>query len=113
MEPKSLRGNFETIVLMAVYEIGNDAYGVPVRRKVEEKIGKLVSVGAHYTTLNRLEEKGFVSSWEGEATPERGGRAKRYFKIEGSGLTALEDMQRNIDRAFGNVGALKPAEGTA
>lgn len=85
---------FEALVLMAVMHLGESGYGVPVRRLVEERTGRMVSVGALYTTLDRLEEKGFVSSRMGEATEARGGRAKKYFKIEGAGEVALSDFDR-------------------
>lgn len=87
-------GEFEEIVLMAVLRLGDNAYGVKIRQEVEQIAERSTSIGAIYTTLERLEQKGFVSSWQGEATPERGGRAKRYYKVQIAGKAALSDKQR-------------------
>jgi PadR family transcriptional regulator, regulatory protein PadR len=87
-------GEFEEIVLLAVRHLGNNAYGVPIRQTVEAARGRTTSIGAIYTTLERLEQKGMVSSALGESTPQRGGRAKRYYRIEGLGERALEAAQR-------------------
>jgi PadR family transcriptional regulator PadR len=86
-------GFFEEIVLLSVLRIGEDAYGVKIRQTVEEATGRPVSIGAIYATLDRLERKGFVTSWKGEARPERGGRAKRYFKLNGAGVRALDEAE--------------------
>jgi PadR family transcriptional regulator, regulatory protein PadR len=82
-------GGFEEIILLAIVGLGKDAYGVTIRREIESKTERSASVGAVYTTLGRLEKKGYLSSREGEATKERGGRAKRYFQIEAAGIEAL------------------------
>ncbi len=82
-------GEFEEIVLLAILRLHKDAYGVSIRRKIESETERSTSVGAVYTTLERLEKKGYISSRQGEATAERGGRAKRYFQIEGAGAEAL------------------------
>lgn len=92
-DKKLYLGEFEEIVLLAVLRLGSNAYGVTIRQTVEEVAGRPTSIGAIYTTLERLEQKGFVSSWQGESTPERGGRAKRYFKIEGAGMQALNEAE--------------------
>jgi DNA-binding PadR family transcriptional regulator len=83
-------GEFEELVLLAIMTLGENAYGVPISKAIEEATGKRVSTGALYTALQRLEEKGFISSKLGEATPERGGRAKKYFAIEAGGRQALK-----------------------
>lgn len=101
-------GEFEEMVLLAVMRLGSNAYGVTIRQTVEEATGRTTSVGAIYTTLERLEQKGFVSSRQGEPTAERGGRAKRYFKIEGAGAQALNDAERTRDVLRGG---LQPAGG--
>lgn len=93
MEPKMSLGAFEEMILLAVARLGENAYGVTIRQAVDEATGKETSFGAVYATLDRLQDKGFVSSRQGEATPERGGRAKRYFKIEGAGLAALHEAE--------------------
>lgn len=82
-------GEFEQIVLLAVLRLGDDAYGVPIRLEIETRTGRSLTVGALYRTLDRLEAKGYVTSWFGEPTPERGGRSKRYFKMRPAGLRTL------------------------
>ena len=110
-EKINLLGSFEEIVLMAIRHLGeNNAYGVPIRQAVEEATKRSTSVGALYTTLERLEEKGYISSRQGEATPERGGRAKRYFRLEGAGVQALTDAEMSR-RHFG-LPSLNGLEGT-
>jgi len=84
-------GSFEEVVLLAVCQLGEIAYGAKIRQAVAAAIGRDVSIGAVYATLDRLERKLYLKSWQGEATPERGGRAKRYFKVEGAGVRALHD----------------------
>lgn len=88
-EQKDYLGNFEEIVLLAVLRLGEQAYGAKIRQTVTEATDRDVSIGAVYATLDRLERKGYLKSWQGEATPERGGRAKRYFRVEGAGVQAL------------------------
>ena len=88
---KQFLGEFEELVLMAVLKLAQNAYGIPIADAIEEATGKRVSTGALYVALGRLEEKGFLSSYLGEATAERGGRAKRYYRIENAGRQALID----------------------
>jgi PadR family transcriptional regulator, regulatory protein PadR len=93
-DKQSYLGEFEEIVLLTIARLGETAYGVKIRQTVEEVAGRPTSIGAIYTTLERLEQKGFISSRQGEPTPERGGRAKRYFKIEGAGAQVLTEAER-------------------
>jgi PadR family transcriptional regulator PadR len=90
---KKFLGEFEELILLAILRLSDNAYGVPIAETIEEFSGKRVSIGALYTSLGRLEEKGFIRSWLGEATEERGGRAKKYFAVEGSGFEALRDIE--------------------
>ena len=90
-EQKDYLGNFEEIVLLAVLRLGEQAYGAKIRQTVAGATERDVSIGAVYATLDRLERKGYLKSWQGEATPERGGRAKRFFRVEGAGVEALND----------------------
>jgi PadR family transcriptional regulator, regulatory protein PadR len=92
-----LLGSLEQIVLLALVRLGSDAYGVTVRQEIEKRTGRSLSIGAIYSTLARLEAKGYVSSETGEATAERGGRAKRHFHVAADGLRALRASQRAID----------------
>jgi PadR family transcriptional regulator PadR len=93
-------GDFEQKVLMALIRLGTNAYGMTIRQEISKYSHREVSVGAVYTTLSRLEEKGFVKSKVGEATPERGGRAKKYFQITAPGNRALE-ASLSIAHQFG------------
>jgi len=90
-------GSLEQIVLLALVRLGEDAYGVTVRMEIEKRTGRNLSIGAIYATLARLEAKGYVSSQTGEPTAERGGRAKRHFRVEAAGLRALRASQRAIE----------------
>src|ERR1700735_1686074 len=92
-KPLSL-GEFEQVVLLAILRLGEDAYGVTIRAEIAACIGREPAPGALYTTLDRMEEKGIVRSWLGEATPQRGGRAKRYFALTKAGRGALVKAQR-------------------
>jgi|ERR1044071_2137368 DNA-binding PadR family transcriptional regulator len=89
--PRHFLGEFEKAVLLALMRLGDDAYGVTIREELATRLEREVSIGAVYTTLGRLEEKGFVSSILGSPTPERGGRAKRFFHIEADGAEALRN----------------------
>lgn len=91
-------GPFEQIVLMALLRLGANAYGVPIRHEISRRTGKDVSVGALYTTLDRLERKGYISSRMGEPTAERGGKAKKYFKIEALGSRAIKSTFAQLGR---------------
>ena len=82
-------GEFEYAVLLAVLHLDADAYAVPVRELIEERTGRPVARGALYTCLDRLEAKGCLQSRMGEATEERGGKAKRYFTVTHAGLKAI------------------------
>jgi PadR family transcriptional regulator, regulatory protein PadR len=82
-------GEFEQIVLLAVLRLGEDAYGVPIRAEIERRTGRSLTVGALYRTLDRLENKGYATSWFSDPTPERGGRSKRYFSVRPLGLRTL------------------------
>jgi PadR family transcriptional regulator PadR len=84
-----LLGSLEHIVLLAVARLRPEAYGMTVRREIQERTGRNLSIGAIYATLERLESKGYVSSSIGEPTAARGGRAKRHFQIEAEGERAL------------------------
>ncbi|MEQ9400671.1 MAG: helix-turn-helix transcriptional regulator [Longimicrobiales bacterium] len=83
-------GEFELLVLAAVLSLGTEAYGSAVYRELD-RTGRPVSMGAVYTTLHRLEEKGMLRSHEGDPTPVRGGRAKRFFHLERAGHAALSE----------------------
>ena len=96
-------GEFEQIVLLAILRLGEGAYGVPMRHEIERRTGRHVSVGALYSTLDRLESKRYVHSWFADATPQRGGRSKRYFRLLPEGLEALARSKSMLDRMWQGV----------
>ena len=87
-------GAFEELVLLAALGLDGSGYGVSIRAELEAETGESISLGAVYATLDRLERKGLVRSTVGSATPERGGRRKRVYKVSATGTTALRAMQR-------------------
>jgi PadR family transcriptional regulator PadR len=87
-------GEFEMLVMMAVLRLGKNAYGTTIHQEIESRARRTCALGALYTTLDRLEGKGYVSSRVGEATPQRGGRAKKYFRVESPGSVALRQAYR-------------------
>ena len=89
MSGRDYLGEFEHIVLLAVLRLGDRAYGVTVRREIEARTKREVSIGAIYATLDRLEAKGYVQSRSGDPTPERGGRSKRFFRVTAQGVSAV------------------------
>lgn len=90
MSEQKYLGEFEQVILLAVMRLGSDAYGKTVRELLAEQLNRDVTVGALYATLERLEAKGMISSSMGEPTKERGGRAKKYFKVTAKGQQALK-----------------------
>ena len=91
-------GEFEHVVLLAVLRLGDAPHGAMISAEIESATDRSPSIGAVHATLERLERKGLVSSWIGEPTPERGGKAKRHFKVEAEGLRALKAARRTLDR---------------
>lgn len=99
-KPDSI-GQFEQLVLTAILTLRDDAYGVTIHAKVRELAQpKAVSLGAVYVTLDRLEDKGLVSSWLSDPTPERGGRAKRCYRLEALGERALQESALTAKRVW-------------
>ena len=99
------------LVMLAVLRLGDGAYGMTVRREIEERADRSVSLGAIYATLDRLEDKGLVSSRLGESTVERRGRAKRFFVVRAEGLRALQSALASLDRMRQGVDGLDRAVG--
>ena len=90
-------GEFEQMVMLAVARLGDAAYGMAILDEIVERTGAEVAVGSVYSALDRLQRQGYVSSEIGAPTPERGGRAKRFFRIEPAGAHALTRARRAID----------------
>lgn len=99
-----LLGSLEYVVLLALMRLGSNAYGMTVRREIAERTGRDISIGAIYTTLQRLETKGYVSSTVGEPTAERGGRAKRMFRLEAAGRRILRASHMAIKGMVAGMG---------
>jgi PadR family transcriptional regulator PadR len=91
-------GEFEYLLLTASARLGEDAYGAAIRREIEEATGRSCSIGALYTTLDRLQAKGFVRTWMGDPTPERGGRPKRMVRVTVSGIRAATAFYNAVTR---------------
>jgi PadR family transcriptional regulator PadR len=98
-------GSLELTVLLAVARLGDDAYGLGIRRDVSERMAHDYSVGAIYTTLERLTEKGFISSKTTEPLAVRGGRSRRQFKLTAAGGRAIRDAERRAASVWGGIAA--------
>jgi PadR family transcriptional regulator PadR len=92
-KPSNYIGEFEELVLLAILSQGENAYGVTIRQALEEATARSITVGSLYTTLSRLEDKGLVQSRVGEPTAERGGRAKKHYRVNGSAQSLLREVQ--------------------
>ena len=99
--------DFELIILLAILRVGEDAYGVPIAREIEATGRRTVLLSAVYAALERLQDMGLVSSTIGDPTPERGGKAKRFFRVTAKGLKAVKETQRALVAMWTNVPALK------
>lgn len=99
-------GKLELMVLLALLRVGDDAYGVPIAHEIKD-IGSNVSLGSVYAALDRLERKGYVSSALGDPSPERGGRAKKYFQITAKGMREVQDSHRMLTSLWRNLAVLK------
>jgi PadR family transcriptional regulator, regulatory protein PadR len=93
-------GEFEQIVLLAIAHLRTESYGIPIVEEIERRTGRSVARAAVYVTLRRLEDKGFISSWLSEPTPERGGKSRRYVKLEPQGARALREARRVAERMW-------------
>jgi PadR family transcriptional regulator PadR len=98
-------GTLELAALLAVARSGDDAYGLAVRHDLSERAGRDYSVGAIYTTLQRLEDKGLLTSRASEPLPVRGGRSRRLFSITGAGARAIRDAERQAAAMWAGVGS--------
>jgi PadR family transcriptional regulator, regulatory protein PadR len=90
---KGYLGEFEELVLLTIVILDADAYGVSIQQDIERRSDRSISIGALHSTLTRLEEKGFITSYMGEPSQERGGRRKRYFEITRDGKLALNHVK--------------------
>jgi PadR family transcriptional regulator, regulatory protein PadR len=105
--PRDLLTDFELMVLLATLRLGDEAYGVPIGREIEQTGGRSVVLAAVYAALDRLEVNGLVTSRLGEPSPERGGRAKRFFRVTAKGLRAVRATQRALMALWTNIPQLE------
>lgn len=91
-------GEFEYLMLTAATRLGEEAYGAAIRQEIEKETGRRCSLGALYTTLDRLETKGLIKTWMGDPTPQRGGRPKRMVRVTGKGIRAASDFYAAVAR---------------
>lgn len=103
---------FEQMILLAVVRLGDDAYGVSICDEIEARSGRTISVAAAYTALERLEARGFVNSWTAEASPVRGGRAKKHFAVQPEGAAALRESRGAMARMWEGLDSHTDLAGT-
>jgi DNA-binding PadR family transcriptional regulator len=96
-------GEFEQLLLLTLLQAPDEVYGVQIRQTIEERTHRTVSPGAVYTALDRLERRALVSSRLGEATAQRGGKRKRYYRIEPAGARLVSESQRALARLAGRI----------
>jgi PadR family transcriptional regulator, regulatory protein PadR len=100
MREHSYLGEFELMILLTILRLGDDVYGVPLSKELSLLRGRDVALGSVYAALDRLELKGLVASSLGESTPERGGRAKRYFRVTKQGLRAVQETRSVLNKLW-------------
>ncbi|HWE84330.1 MAG TPA: PadR family transcriptional regulator [Terracidiphilus sp.] len=107
MNGRAYLGELELMLLLAVIHLGDEAYGVPIARRLEMERARSVSVGGVYAALERLEAKGLITSTLGDPTPERGGKAKRFFRVTKEGLKQAQETRRVLTRLWQALPDLK------
>ena len=107
---RALLTDLELMVLLAIMRVGEGAYGVTVTREIEATTGRNVAVAVVYATLDRLQDRGLVTSFVGDPTPERGGRAKRFFRITSRGLRQVRDTRSALSALWTGVPELRGGE---
>lgn len=105
---KNYLGEFEELVLLTIAGLGMEAYGVSIQQALATQSNRAVSIGSLHSTVTRLEDKGFLKSWTGGATQERGGRSKRYYELTPSGKKVLVEIKSLRDELW-NLSKVKLA----
>ena len=105
--PRTLLTDFELMILLATLRVGDDAYGVQIAREIERISGRKVLLGAAYAALDRLERNELVASTVGHPTAERGGRAKRFFRVTPRGLRAVKETRQALVALWQDLPQLK------
>ena len=103
MKKRDYLTDFEQLVMLAVLQFGEEAYGAPIRRALEEQAERVVSLATIYVALGRLEARGLVRSWFDEPTAVRGGRRKRLYVVTETGIEALERARSHLDQMWGRA----------
>lgn len=93
----------EELLLLTVWKLQEEAYGLEIRRYLSQLLGEDLSVGAVYVPLKRLKKRGYLESWEGEPTAQRGGRSKRFYKLTSKGVSALVKIRGVSNEAWSNL----------
>jgi PadR family transcriptional regulator PadR len=101
--PAPTLGELEQLVLLALLHLGDDAYGVSVQDELKQRAGRRTTLGTVYTTLGRLEDKGYVTTRLGEPTPARGGRRKKHYQVTAAGRTAVQRSLAALKRMAGGL----------
>jgi DNA-binding PadR family transcriptional regulator len=112
-EDQPLLGEVEQLVLLAVLRLGGEGYAVPIRDLISAEAGIEISRGTIYVTLERLERKGYVTSWFSDPQAVRGGKARRLFRLKPAGLQAVRAAKRAVDRLSAGTVLTRPAKGLA
>jgi PadR family transcriptional regulator len=98
-------GTFQQLAMLAVLRVGEDAHGARLQEELERQADRRVTISTVYVTLDRLEGKGLVRSWKGDATPVRGGKARRYYEVTPRGLEALRESRQMLERMWEGIDA--------
>jgi DNA-binding PadR family transcriptional regulator len=107
MAERSYLGELELMILLSVVGLGEEAYGVPISHEIEKHVGREVSLGSVYAALERLAARGLVASRMGESTPERGGKARRYFRVTKVGLRQMQETRRVLQQMWRSLPVLR------
>lgn len=100
MTTQEALGGFQQLVMLAVMRLGEQAYGAEIQRDIEETAGRSVSISTIYVTLDRLQRRGLMSSWLGEPTSVRGGKAKRFYRLTAEGRETLHATREQLERMW-------------
>lgn len=104
---QSYLGEFEHCVLLSIIQLTDNAYGVTIRQYLKNTISRDVTLGALYSTIERLEKKGLITSWKGDSKPERGGKAKRMVKVTAQGLQSVKNTKYEFELMWKNIQLLE------
>jgi len=100
-------GEFQEVALLTILVLGNEAYGVSIKQEINKNVNRAISRGALHTALTRLEEKGYLTSRQGEANAERGGRPKRYYEVTNKGKSVLTEAKETRDQLWSKIPSVR------